>query len=52
MQLIERGGAATPAPTAQIKEQIKGKLENEALEKRFQEWITELRSKIYVKILE
>lgn len=52
MQLIERGGAATPAPTAQIKEQIKNKLESEALEKRFQEWIKELRSKIYVKVME
>jgi peptidyl-prolyl cis-trans isomerase SurA len=52
MQLVERGGTSTPAPTAQIKEQIKSKLENEALEKRFQEWIKELRSKIYVKIME
>lgn len=52
MQLVERGGAATPAPTAQIKEQIRNKLENEALDKRFQEWIKELRAKVYVKIME
>jgi peptidyl-prolyl cis-trans isomerase SurA len=52
MQLIERGGMPTTAPIAQIKEQIRSKLENEAMEKRFQDWLKELRSKVYVKIIE
>ncbi len=34
------------------REQIRVKLEHEALEKGFREWLTDLRSKAYVKIME
>ncbi len=52
MQLIERGAAPAAAPSSQLKEQVRAKLENEAMEKRFQEWIKDLRSKIYIKVME
>lgn len=42
------GGALRP----ELREQLRVKLEQEALEKRFREWLTELRSKSYVKIME
>jgi len=51
MQLIERGGKTDLAKN-DLKEQIREKLEKEALEKRFREWLKELRANVYVKIME
>ncbi len=53
MQLMESSlGGAQGQLTPELREQIRGKLESEALDKRFREWLTDLRSKVYVKILE
>lgn len=53
MQLLESGkAAAVSKPDTEQRAQVRAKLENEALEKRFQEWIKELRSKVYVRIIE
>jgi peptidyl-prolyl cis-trans isomerase SurA len=49
-QTAQAGGGSGLRP--ELREQLRVKLEHEALEKRFREWITELRSKAYVKIME
>ena len=54
MQLMEDKAAAVVVggPSPQVREQIRQKLEQDALEKRFREWLRELRSKAYVRIIE
>lgn len=51
MQLIERSGDKG-LPLQAVKEQIRQKLEREMTEKRFREWMKELRAKNYVKIID
>lgn len=52
MQLVERSGQAGQTPLDGVKEQIRSKLEKDAMEARFQEWLKDLRAKIYVKIMD
>ena len=53
MQLLDSDARPQSAqPTPEMRERIRSKLENEALEKRFKEWLKELRSKSYVKVME
>lgn len=54
MQLVDDKAAKVVASglTAQQKEQIREQLEQEALDKRFREWLRELRAKAYVRIIE
>lgn len=49
---LEDKGAAVSGLNPQLKEQIRNKLEQETLDKRFREWLRELRSKAYVKVME
>lgn len=49
---LEDKGAVVSGLTPQLKEQIRQKLEQEIMEKRFREWLRELRSKAYVKVME
>ncbi|MEW5912619.1 MAG: SurA N-terminal domain-containing protein [Thermodesulfobacteriota bacterium] len=51
MQLLSRSGK-TDLPLTEVREQIRNKLEREALEQRFKDWMKELRAKAYVKILD
>lgn len=51
MQLIERSGDKGMAKE-QVKEQIRQKLEQKATEKRFREWMKDLRSQAYIKIID
>ena len=51
MQLIERTGDQG-LPLQSVKGQIRQKLEREVTEKRFREWMKELRAKNYVKIID
>ncbi len=48
IQLISRTGQST-IPLAQVKDQIRDKLEKQATEKKFRQWLSELRKKTYVK---
>ncbi|MFH1033157.1 MAG: SurA N-terminal domain-containing protein [Pseudomonadota bacterium] len=48
-QAAQGAGAGLSPPQ---REQLRVKLEQEAMEKRFREWLSELRSKSYVKIME
>jgi len=50
-EMISRGGDDV-LPLPKVKEQIRQKLENEALEKKFQTWMAELRKKTFVKIVD
>ena len=50
MQLLESSGKSG-TPLQQVKEQIRAKLENDAAEKKFRDWLDELRSKTYVRIV-
>jgi peptidyl-prolyl cis-trans isomerase SurA len=49
-ELLDRSGADV-AELASVKEDIRQKLESEALEKKFQEWMSELRKKTFVKVV-
>lgn len=49
-QLMERSGDDV-LPLPQVRDQIREKLENEALEKKFQNWMSELRKKTFVQIV-
>ncbi len=51
MQLIERSGDKE-LPLQKVKKQIRSKLEREMTEKRFREWLKDLRAKSYVKIMD
>ncbi|MCB2228986.1 MAG: SurA N-terminal domain-containing protein [Desulfarculaceae bacterium] len=51
MQLTERSGDKG-LPLQAVKDQIRQKLERETTEKRFREWIKDLRAKNYVKIID
>ena len=51
MQMLDRKGAESPELTEEMKAQIRTKLENEALEKRFQEWMKQVRSQVFVQII-
>jgi len=51
MQLIERSGDKE-LPLQKVKDQIRSKLERQMIEKRFRDWIKELRAKSYVKIID
>ena len=51
MQLIERTGDKAVV-LQDVKEQIRNKLERQMTEKRFQEWMKDLRNKNYVKIID
>ncbi len=50
-QLISRSGDST-LPLPAVREQIRQKLESEALERKFRTWMGELRKKTFVKIVE
>ncbi len=52
LQLLEKDVPDTTPASQELKESIRSRLENEALEKRFREWIKELRAKVFVKIIE
>ena len=47
----EQAEEASAAPTAAEKERIRQQLVQEEMDKRLQEWLQELRSKAYIKIL-
>ncbi len=49
-ELLERSGDSVLA-LPQVREQIRDKLENEALEKKFQSWMANLRKKTFVEII-
>jgi peptidyl-prolyl cis-trans isomerase SurA len=49
-QVSPDGGGVNLRP--ELREQLRVKMEQEALEKRFREWLAELRTKVYVKIME
>ncbi|MCB2191417.1 MAG: SurA N-terminal domain-containing protein [Deltaproteobacteria bacterium] len=51
MKLLERSGDKDLA-LAEVKEQIRSKLAREKTEKRFKDWMKQLRSENYVKIIE
>lgn len=51
MKMMDRSGKSS-LPTAEVREQIRQKLEKEAFEKRYRQWLKELRAKTYVRILE
>ena len=51
LKLLDRSGE-TGLPDSAIREQIREKLERQALEQKFKEWMTKLREKTYVKILD
>jgi peptidyl-prolyl cis-trans isomerase SurA len=48
IQLLSRTGSST-VPLAEVKDQIRNKLESQALDKKFQAWLRELKDKTYVK---
>ena len=50
MQLLESSGESG-LPLQQVQEQIRSKLEKEAAEKKFNDWLKELRGKTYVRIV-
>jgi peptidyl-prolyl cis-trans isomerase SurA len=50
-ELISKGGDDV-LPLPKVRDQIREKLENEALEKKFQTWLAELRKKTFVQIVE
>ncbi|MFH1059465.1 MAG: SurA N-terminal domain-containing protein [Pseudomonadota bacterium] len=53
MKLEDQAAAsAVSGLTPQLREQIREKLEMEAMEKRFREWLRDLRAKAYVKVME
>ncbi|MBI4799256.1 MAG: SurA N-terminal domain-containing protein [Desulfarculus sp.] len=53
LQLMGQPGAGGgSALRPEMREQLRVKLEQEALEKRFREWLTELRSKSYVRVMD
>ena len=53
MQLVdEKTAPAASGLTPQLREQIRQKLEQEAMEKRFREWLRDLRAKAYVRVIE
>ncbi len=54
MQLVDDKAAKVVASglTPQLKEQIRQRLEQETLDKRFREWLRELRAKSYVRVIE
>ena len=49
-ELLDRSGTDV-AELASVKEDIRQKLESEALEKKFQEWMSQLRKKTFVKVV-
>ncbi len=51
MKLVERTGGGE-LPLDDVREQIRKKLEAQYTEKRFQEWMKELREQTYVKIID
>ncbi len=51
MQLIDRSGDKSVA-LAEVKEQIRNKLEQQLIEQRFKDWIKQLRAENYVKIID
>ena len=51
MRLIERSGNKELV-LAEVKEQIRSKLEKEKIEDRFKDWMKQLRAENYVKIIE
>jgi peptidyl-prolyl cis-trans isomerase SurA len=52
MKLEDQATAAVSGLTPQLREQIRQRLEQETMEKRFREWLRELRSKAYVRVME
>lgn len=50
MKLLSRGGEGQVADQ-ELRAQVRAKLEREAMDKRFEEWIRELRSKYYVRVI-
>lgn len=52
MKLEDQAAAAVSGLTPQLREQIRQRLEQETMEKRFREWLRELRSKAYVRVME
>ena len=50
LQMVERKGDST-TPLDEVRQEIRQKLEKEALDAKFQKWMKELRTKIYVKII-
>lgn len=50
-ELINKGGDDV-LPLPEVREQIRDKLENEALEKKFKTWMEDLRKKTFVQIVE
>lgn len=51
MKMMGRSGKSS-LPTAEVREQIRQKLEKEAFEARYRQWLQELRAKTYVRIME
>lgn len=51
MQLVDRSGAKSLA-LEEVREQIRSKLERQALEERFRQWMKELRAQTYVKVID
>ncbi|MBM9613375.1 SurA N-terminal domain-containing protein [Desulfobulbus rhabdoformis] len=47
----EKGKIIPKAPYAEVKDQIKEKLSQQAMERRFKEWMQSIREKAYIKIL-
>lgn len=55
MQLLQEDkttASSTPNLSREERERIRAKLEHDALDKRFREWLNDLRSKVYIKIME
>ena len=50
LQMVERKGSAT-TPLDEVRKEIRVKLEKEALDAKFQQWMKDLRAKTYVKIV-
>lgn len=52
LQIMTQPSGGGSALRPEMREQLRVKLEQEALEKRFREWLTELRSKSYVRVMD
>jgi peptidyl-prolyl cis-trans isomerase SurA len=49
IKVIDKKGAGLK-PIAVVREEIKGKIEDEKLEKKYEEWITSIRKKTFIEI--
>jgi parvulin-like peptidyl-prolyl isomerase len=47
--VVDKRGAGLK-PIAVVREEIKAKIEDEKLDKRYEEWITSIRKKSYIEI--